>query len=460
MKILAAILPLTLSLAFYSQAQRDAEPVLTSQSEILSSKSVSLNRTAEVSLTHIASATGTSWQQKGSEAAVVTIFVDGNYHQDVILFAGGNAKRFPYEVFIGELGKGDHKFDVVLNGKHSSAKIGLVSISDLRIGSASLDSFPRPSLNVRKDSLDNINFDQFTTDFIARSNAPFIYARPNSIDKFSDIPLIVYYEIFNEPSGIKRIRYSVIFSHEDGGTKGKALMARWGRMTDIEWIYEIKINQKGEKISEIYQGANHETLTFQGKRAFGSHPIFLTATDNNNFSDTGCSSLRFAPDAIRADLSNGSRETLMEKFPWTYRIMSEEVIREGRVGNNAADADTIFDPREYSFIEVFAEQQNSSVSVELDMAGGKTVASDVGNPLLRVNRTGYFRIAVHGPSPDFPSAINVRCHAVDSSTEGSCRNVRVIKIVKLNKEFSPYEQIFTSIPKLITAGETVVFGRR
>ena len=34
------------------------------------------------------------------------------------------------------------------------------------------------------------------------------------------------------------LRYSVIFSNEDGGTATPALLARWGRTTDIEMAYE------------------------------------------------------------------------------------------------------------------------------------------------------------------------------------------------------------------------------
>jgi hypothetical protein len=51
-------------------------------------------------------------------------------------------------------------------------------------------------------------------------------------------------------------------------------MARCGRMTDIEWIYELRVRgTTGERLSEIYQAANHETHKFGGKR-LGSHHSF------------------------------------------------------------------------------------------------------------------------------------------------------------------------------------------
>ena len=48
---------------------------------------------SEALLDLTASAPGTSWRERGAEAAVITIYVDGQYHQDVILFAG--ARGFP-----------------------------------------------------------------------------------------------------------------------------------------------------------------------------------------------------------------------------------------------------------------------------------------------------------------------------------------------------------------------------
>ena len=37
----------------------------------------------------------------------------------------------------------------------------------------------------------------------------------------------------------------MIWSNEDGGTNTPALMARWGRTTDIEWIYRVVLDRAG-----------------------------------------------------------------------------------------------------------------------------------------------------------------------------------------------------------------------
>ena len=91
----------------------------------------------------------------------------------------------------------------------------------------------------------------------------------------------MYYEVLREPAGDSLIRYTTIFSHEDGGTQAAALMARWGRASDIEWTYELRV-RAGKIVEEIYQGVEHETKRFTGARRC-EHPLLAVASDNNNF---------------------------------------------------------------------------------------------------------------------------------------------------------------------------------
>ncbi|MDQ3041339.1 MAG: hypothetical protein M3R11_03050, partial [Acidobacteriota bacterium] len=297
-------------------------------------------------------------------------------------------------------------------------------------------------------------------DFAALTHAPFIYARPDTIDKFSDIPLVTYYEIFPLDASRFKIRYTTIFTNEDGGTRTAALMARWGRATDIEWIYEIEIKD-GAVVSEIYQGANHETKNFSGRK-LGNHPLIFNQTINNNFSDAGCSELRFAPFPFRADLSKKSRETVMDENAWTYRIMAEELVREGRINAARLDANTIADPRDYLYAEIYTELQNAAIAVEAETSGGARVSSDDGNESLRVNRSGYVRVALRLPSDiskKSPLALAVRCHVIltAATEEGVCRNVSPVKIVRLDANYYPREVKIKSEPRTVKAGEIVKF---
>ena len=67
------------------------------------------------------------------------------------------------------------------------------------------------------------------------------------------------------------------------------------------------------------------------KQINGNHPLLAVASDNNNFSDQACSNVRFGLSPIAADLRSSARESIMDTFPWTYRIMAEELMREGRL---------------------------------------------------------------------------------------------------------------------------------
>src|SRR5262245_31478686 len=155
---------------------------------------------SEALLDLTASAPGTSWRERGAEAAVVTIYVDGQYHQDVILFAG--ALEFTYQLMLGRVGPGEHGLRVEFNSKQSAAKATSVKIGEAKV----------------------TTIDRKHPEFQAVARAPIIYARPDTVGKFSDIPLLAYYE--SERASANDLTYTVIFSNEDGGTQTTALMAR------------------------------------------------------------------------------------------------------------------------------------------------------------------------------------------------------------------------------------------
>jgi hypothetical protein len=47
------------------------------------------------------------------------------------------------------------------------------------------------------------------------------------------------------------LQYSIIWSNEDGGTNTPQLMARWGRSTDIEWIYRVEVDQNANRVPGV-----------------------------------------------------------------------------------------------------------------------------------------------------------------------------------------------------------------
>lgn len=455
MKNLFLIILLIAFLSLGIFAQCETEPTIEKTGKILKELNVGKSRRevvgssaqTEFGLFVKANAPGASWQKTGAEAAVLTVFVDGKYNQDAILFAG--KRIFEYQMFLGKLDLSEHKITIVLNQMRSAPNAKRVKIQ-----SAFSVAF--------EDLLANAaTTDRSIPAYIATINAPVIYLRSDTIDKFSDIPLLTYYEIFDEPESVKRIRYTTIFTNEDGGTQSAALMARWGRMTDIEWIYEIRVRENGEILSEIYQAANHETKNFRGNR-FGSHPLILDATVNNNFADTGCSALRVSPMLVQTNLSDGSRETVMDAFSWTYRIMAQEAMREGRINSNALGANTIADPRDYLYAEIYSEPKAAAIALEAENSGGEKFSSDAGVESLRVNRPGFVRIALRVPQNrvvGFPKSVSVGCYAVSNNpnSEGVCQNVRLIKLVRLDRNYLPIVKNINAKSENIKSGEKAVF---
>ena len=84
----------------------------------------------EVGLEIEASATDTAWIRKGSEASAILVLVDGNYNQDLLLWAG--EELFGYRIMLGRLPKGKHTVSVTLNTARSAAGAHRAEVKSLR----------------------------------------------------------------------------------------------------------------------------------------------------------------------------------------------------------------------------------------------------------------------------------------------------------------------------------------
>lgn len=351
---------------------------------------------AEVLLDLKASAPHTSWVEAGSEAAVATLLVDGKYNQDIFLFAG--ERVFDYRVLLGRFQPGEHTLRIDFNHKRSASKAAAIEIRSATI------SF----------------VDRRNVEYEALLLAPIVYARPNTIGRFSDIPLLMWYE--TEQSGqLTTFRYSIIFTNEDGGTQTSALMARWGRTTDIEWIYEVQIDAQGKVKAGTFQGVEHKTQNFGGKYENG-HPALYVVSDNNNVSDHGESEMRFSSRPIPFDLTQCSREEIMDRNPWTYQLMAAELQREGKISETSRGGNQMADPRHYLYLDASSELNGTALSFAVKLKESpKWYASDLGINYYRIDRSGYFRTTVRLPAGtrlDQIERIAVRCDAAGNPRSG------------------------------------------
>jgi hypothetical protein len=381
---------------------------------VVAAKKFRLSQGSEVQLKLTASAPATSWRTQGAEAAVLTCMIDGKYDQDIILFMG--ADKFTYESLLGNLSAGDHKLELVLNNKQSSTRATSVKIDKVEV---------EPT-----KGLDDLNA-------LAFAHAPLLFARPNSVGHYTDIPLLMWYETFKNDDQTTTIRYSYVFTNEDAGTATEALMARWGRATDIEWAYEIKL-RGSDTVQEAFQAVNHMSTPFHGKM-LGTHPVLIVASDNNNFSDTGESAMRFRLWPELMDLSSHSREELMDRHPWTYKVMAQELYREGKISE--AGGHQIRDPRDYIYLEAKAPRPNLGIDFKVQMQDGKWIEADLGREDLRITRQGWFRVAIRLPQDENPAQaqrIALDCHLPGHAEKVTdCSQVTVQKIFMLSGDYAP-----------------------
>lgn len=401
-----------------------------------------LDAAAEVVAEITASAPGASWKRLGAEAAVATIYLDGRYNQDVVLFQG--SQLWTYRVFLGPAEAGPHRLRVERNPRWSAPGV------DLRIEKVTAGGIAPNDPEYR-----------------ALAHAPILYARADTLGHFSDVPLLVWYERSPEANG-EVIQYSFIFSNEDAGTPTDALMARWGRATDIEYVYRVSFDTDGNIRKEVFQGRGHEDFVFSGGKQ-GRHPFLLVVSQNNVFADTGFSSVQYRLRPVPADLSRSSREELMDQFPWTYRVMAQELEREGKLRpyGSAAGA-AVGDPRQYLYLELEGENRNSGMVAWVKLKGQpQWYSSHRGRLDFSMSRSGWFRTTVELPPSTTAKSIEyVVIECVDlrdprnfsPDTEANCVLREVKKVFLLDSDYRPGPNLLTSKTALsLRPGEMYTF---
>jgi hypothetical protein len=339
-----------------------------------------------------ASCSPCDWGVERQEAAAVRILIDGKYSQHLLLARG--AADADYHVTLGPVMTGDHRLRIEADPALSSAQAGPATVS----------------------TVDIVVITPAGDDYVAQSMAPILYARPNTVGKFTDVPVFMWYEIVSVPAG-RQFRYSVIFTNEDGGTATDRLMATWGRTTDVEFVYGVTLNGQGNVVAEEFQGPNHEVPAFRGKHE-AAHPLQWVSTDNNMVSESGPAEVRYAPQPQKFDLTDVSREAVMDAHPWIYTLAAKEMAREQKLVEDApAGSGRIPDSRRFVFVEACTELQNAAVAFSIhapDASGSpRWFDADRGLPQFRIVRSGCFRGGVPLPAgAGRPDAIRFKAYSL------------------------------------------------
>ena len=355
-----------------------------------------------------------AWDESGREAVVLLVQVDGQYSQHLPVV---RRDRMVYPLMLGPLPAGRHMVRVDEDPK--------LTASQLRGGDHA--------------RVISIGFEIITPSqprYRPVSHAPIVHARPDTIGRFTDVPVFMWYEEEPTARGM-RYRYSVIFTNEDGGTPADRLMATWGRTTDIEYVYSVEVNAAGEILDEDIQGPKHEILKFAGQR-HGRHPLLWVVTENNMVLDRGVTSVRYAPAPGEFPLREVSREAVMDRHPWLYDLAAQELIREGKLDAYAQPGDgKIPDPRQFVYLEGCGALGGGALAFAIRVKG-EWMASDRGMPEYRIARDGCFRAAIPVPVAAGPRDVQaLRAHAYTRPPSGNTPRpaVTAMRLTRINRVF-------------------------
>jgi CheY-like chemotaxis protein len=377
-----------------------------------------VSKTSEVVAELDMRAPGTDWAEDGNEARLATLVLDGEPQQQVMLYAG--ADQFTYTVFLGKVAAGEHRLD------YSGQGVELIAA----------------------------RFREEASDIVA--NAPVFYARANTLGKFTDIPLVVYCERLSENENAF-LQYTLIFSNEDGGTSTRALMARWGRTTDVEYVYRAFLSPDGSVRKATIQVEGHKEKEFAGRRD-GSHPLLMPVTDNNMIGEVDKpNAVRYQIAPVLVDLAGHSREEVMDQHPITYKLMAKELKREGKLRPfGTIDGEKVSDPRNYLYFEMQLGRSESSIATLVHLKGNpRWYSSHLGHADFAIRTwkrnsaespNGFVRTTVElppGTKPEQIAEIGFECLVPDKASDLPCRVEAVTKCFFLDREYTPDTNIWT-----------------
>jgi CheY-like chemotaxis protein len=383
-----------------------------------------VKRASEVVADLELSSPGSDWSKPGREAALASVTLDGKSAQHVMLYAG--ERRHIYPAFLGALAPGEHTLDVVRHPEYSAAG------SQMQVHGATFREVAAGD-----------------AEWPVLANAPILCARADTIGKFTDVPMIAYCEP-SMKDGKTLLEYTVIFSNEDGGTSTRALMARWGRTTDIEFIYRGAVNSAGRVEHAIIQAKDHAEIPFDGVYE-GTHPVLIPSTRNNMVSGKGRSPIRYQIAPVLVSIGERSREVVMDERPLSYRVMAQELEREGKLRPyGTVRGDAISDPRHYLYLEIGIRNQNSSVNWKARLKKESIWrSSNLGRADYGLEReSGWYRSAIELPPGTRPQDIGdiaFECMVAPKApqaTAGTCRINGVASAFLLNDEYRPGVNLF------------------
>ncbi|WP_052702971.1 hypothetical protein [Paenibacillus beijingensis] len=338
------------------------------------------------------------WREKDRESAFVRLYVNGVYNQDIILFYG-NAP-FVYQRMLGCFEAGEYELYAEFRDRESAPLVTSARIERIDVRCVPAES---PLASVYR-------------------HTPLVYGRNLTHpyeSRFTDTPLLLFYSL-TESGGRTVIEYQMMFSHEDEGTPGPLLMSKWGRTTDIEWMYRVELDSDGQLLHAEYQGPHHVTTPFRGGYELGGHPVLQAATGNGNFTDEVRSGYCYLlPPLYRWQPQREPRERVMDHYPFAYQVTNWEMQRQYELEQPCnPESFALADQRSYLFVQTSKHPssdhhshhtglvdhlQDACLDIQVRLEGSDVWYSSSFHDL----RLQEFRAAYQGPYSHFATTVKL-----------------------------------------------------
>ncbi|MFE5322000.1 hypothetical protein ACFQ88_25335 [Paenibacillus sp. NPDC056579] len=390
------------------------------------------------------------WLVEGRESVMLQVLLNGEYNQDMILFYGDRWLEYPR--LLGYLEAGSYEVELRFHGLSSPGT------RQAKVKEAAVHW-------VERDSELGLVY----------RYAPLLYGRElgHPVEsRYTDTPLLVFYTLERNEAGTV-LEYQVLYSHEDEGTPAPMLMAKWGRLTDIEWTLRVVLGRDGEWIGATYQGLHHVTTEFKGLTMLGGHPVLQSASAHGMVTDVPTSGYRLLLTPVyRWNPAAEPRERAMDAFPFTYRMMAWEYQRHRYLSQlpavgTGAEPWQVMDVRDYLYVQTSkwahepALQKATSIDVRVKLKGSDAIySSSFGDWQL-----AGFRAVYNGPYEWFSTTVKLPSGTVISDIEeiaavwleGGDRivTVRGLKAFMLNDDYLPGVAIETSKELTMSADEPI-----
>jgi hypothetical protein len=419
----------------------------------------------EVILTMKTASPEASWGTMGSESAVLSLFVDDRYASDVVIPASFAISR---SLDLGNLPGGSHTLRVKLDDDRS------------------------PS-GTRSATLTGINFHTLTptdTGYVAAQFTPIVYGRSGAgatadisgpyQTAVTDTPLVAFHtETPSTTAGDTIYRYSTVYSNEDGATSVPEMMAEWGRSTQITWTYQVEVDATGKAVpgTAAVRGQDGSTVAFTGGYE-GSHPVIQTCGLTNEVCGKTDGQMRYTLSALdNIDPENEAPERVMDSNPWTYWVMSQELVREGKTAEDPLDdpsanpTKSAGDPRSYLYLVLRKSTQGPTpntdnawvgVTVGIKLAGNTTIyRSDLGVAKWSLRRDEPAATAIALPpgtvADDIEQIRAIRVVGAGHDTKAKVQIQSIERAFFLDANYQPQASfLFAPVQATLTPGNSAV----